>query len=283
MHHHYHIVAKAIEYISSNFRQQPELEEIAAHVHISAGHLQRIFTEWAGISPKQFLKYISAEYAASLLQKQSTLFDTAIETGLSGTGRLHDLFITIQAMTPAEYKHGGSGLSIEYSMHNTPFGDLFIASTTRGICYAAFADHGLEAALKELQIIFPQAVYMHQADNAMHHKAAATLNGEQHKVDLHIKGTPFQIQIWQALLNIKSGNIISYAGLAELVGNARAQRAAGTAVGANPVAMLIPCHRVILTSGKHGNYHWGSLRKTLILGREAALIHGNNSMDEYAV
>jgi AraC family transcriptional regulator of adaptative response/methylated-DNA-[protein]-cysteine methyltransferase len=231
-----------------------------------------LFTEWAGTTPKKFLQYISIEHAKSLLQqKQATLFDAANETGLSGTGRLHDLFINIEGMTPAEYKNGGKNLSINYSFAESPFGRLIVASTPKGFCYMAFDNHQGDA-IKGLMTKFPNAHLQHQTDSfqqnalAIFHNDWNTLS----QVKLHLKGTDFQLKVWEALLKIPMGKLSTYGSIAEQIGTPTASRAVGTAIGSNPIAFLIPCHRVIQSSGNIGGYMWGPTRKTAIIGWESA-------------
>lgn len=269
---HYDVIARAISYIEKNFKEQPTLDEIAKEVNLSPFHFQRVFTEWAGVSPKQFLQYINVAYAKNLLkEKQVTLFDAAIETGLSGTGRLHDMFIKIEGMTPGEYKNGGEKLSINYSFADTPFGSVIIASTGRGVCYIAFFDDGA-TAFELLQRRFPNAKF-HQRSDELQKDALGIFSedwSQMNDIKLHLKGTPFQIKVWEALLKIPSGGLTTYSSLANLLNHPKASRAVGTAVGDNPVAYLIPCHRVIRSTGVFGQYHWGTSRKTAMIGWEAS-------------
>lgn len=264
-------VAEAIKFLRENFKQQPELQHAAAAVNMSPQHFQRIFARWAGTSPKSFLQYTSAAYAKTLLRQQASLFDTAFETGLSGAGRLHDLFIRIEGMTPGEFKNGGQGLQINYSFHETNFGKAVIASTPRGICQLAFIEEE-QTALHELEKKFPNAHFNLQSDV---HQENALRFFKQHPTDkrelkLHLKGTPFQLKVWEALLDIKPGHLKSYGQLAKQIGSANASRAVGTAIGDNPIAYLIPCHRVIQSSGALGGYRWGLDRKIAMIGWEAA-------------
>lgn len=271
----YDRIATAIEYIRANFKSQPTLEEIAGQVHISPFHFQRLFTEWAGTSPKSFLQYTSIEYAKKLLKDNSaTLFDTAFETGLSGTGRLHDLFIKIEGMTPAEYRDGGKSMAISYGFYGSPFGEVIVASTAKGICHMAFVeDRAL--AVAELQLRFPNAMFQERED-ALHRSAMSIFGGERLcEVKLHLKGTPFQLKVWETLLRIPSGGLATYSAVAANVGTPKASRAVGTAIGSNPVAYLIPCHRVIKSTGEAGGYMWGPTRKTVMIGWEAALLDIN--------
>jgi AraC family transcriptional regulator of adaptative response/methylated-DNA-[protein]-cysteine methyltransferase len=272
----YERIAAAIDYIRNNFKAQPNLDEVAAAMHLSPFHFQRLFTEWAGVSPKKFLQYISIAHARTLLKdKGATLFETAFETGLSGTGRLHDLFVNIEGMTPGEYKNRGAALTINYSYAETPFGNMLIASTTKGICYMAFADD--EAlALAELQHIFPNAQYRQMTD-ILQQSALQIFSHDWNnhdKIKLHLKGTDFQLKVWEALLKIPTGKLASYGKIAAHLQAPSASRAVGTAVGDNPIAFLIPCHRVIQSGGALGQYHWGSTRKAAMIGWEAAKANG---------
>ena len=264
-------IAKAIGYLKSNFKQQPSLEEMADKVHISPFHFQRMFTEWAGVSPKKFLQYVSIEHAKKMLKDdQATLSETSFETGLSGTGRLHDLFINIEGMTPAEYKNGGKNLSINYSYADSPFGSILVASTVKGICHLAFADDE-QAAFQELTEMFPNASY-HQKTDLIQQNALFVFTHDWSKlpeIKLHLKGTAFQIKVWESLINIPVGQLSTYGKIAKSIDNEKASRAVGSAIGSNPVAFLIPCHRVIRSTGEFGGYHWGSDRKTAMIGWEA--------------
>ncbi|GAB3015618.1 methylated-DNA--[protein]-cysteine S-methyltransferase [Niabella terrae] len=268
----YRRIAEAIGYISENFRQQPSLDELAARLHLSPAHFQRLFTEWAGTSPKKFLQYISLSYAKSLLNRQqASLFDTAFETGLSSTSRLHELFIQIEGMTPAEYKHGGKNLQIRYSYKSSPFGPILIASTAKGICYLAFEAEG-KAGFSQLRQRFPQADFQQQTD-ALQERALQIFRKEPESLDqikLHLKGSPFQLKVWESLLQIPLGQVATYGRIASDMGQPGASRAVGTAIGSNPVGYLIPCHRVIQATGHIGGYRWGPTRKSAILGWEAA-------------
>ncbi|MFD2098163.1 bifunctional helix-turn-helix domain-containing protein/methylated-DNA--[protein]-cysteine S-methyltransferase [Flagellimonas iocasae] len=272
----YDRIAKAIEFISSNFKEQPSLNEIAESVHLSPYHFQRLFTDWAGVSPKKFMQYISIEYAKQLLkEKQATLFDTAQETGLSGTGRLHDLFITIEGMTPGEFKNGGENLKINYSFAESPFGNLLVASTTKGICHMSFIDDE-QKGLENLKLRFPHADY-HQLLDKNQQDGLFIFQHDWSKLDqikLHLSGTPFQLKVWETLLKIPLGGLTTYGSIAQKIDSPKASRAVGTAIGNNPVAFLIPCHRVIQSSGQLGGYMWGSVRKNAIIGWEAAHRNG---------
>jgi len=268
----YDRVEEAIEYLNTHFKSQPGLDEVAEKIHLSPYHFQRLFTDWAGVSPKKFLQYISIEHAKNVLkEKKASLFDAAFETGLSGTGRLHDLFINIEGMTPGEYKNGGENLSINYSFAETPFGNLLVASTSKGICHMAFADDEKEA-LETLQKYFPNARYRQMVDLIQQNALYIFTHDwkDLNKIKLHLKGTAFQIKVWEALLKIPMGRLSTYGNIAEHLHTPKASQAVGSAVGANPVAFLIPCHRVIQSTGVFGQYHWGSIRKTAMIGWEAA-------------
>ncbi len=268
----YNRIAEAIDYIKNHFTEQPNLDEIAEKVNVSPYHFQRLFTDWAGVSPKKFLQYISVEHAKKILKdKKASLSEVAYETGLSGTGRLHDLFIHVEGMTPGEFKNGGQDLFINYSYAESPFGNILVASTSKGICYMAFADDE-HIAFADLQKHFPNASFKQMVDliqqNALH---IFTQDWTKLKeIKLHLKGTVFQLKVWETLLKIPKGRLTTYGDIAASIAKPAASRAVGTAIGDNPVAFLIPCHRVIKSTGSLGQYHWGSTRKTAIIGWEAA-------------
>lgn len=268
-------VAEAIEFIQSNFQAQPNLDEVAEKVHLSPSRFQRLFTDWAGTSPKRFLQYISVEYAKRVLSGgQATLFDAAHDTGLSSTSRLHDLFVKVEGMTPGEYRNGGRDLTIHYSFAESPFGPLIVASTTKGVCYMAFEDDE-EKALAGLREKFPNAQYVRKLD-IMQQNALFIFQHDWRKlpeIKLHLKGTDFQLKVWESLLKIPMGKLSTYGSIAQQIGNRDASRAVGTAIGSNPVAYLIPCHRVIQSTGAFGGYMWGHTRKAAIIGWESARIN----------
>ena len=268
----YSRIAKAIEYIKNNFKEQPNLDKVAEQVHLSPFHFQRLFSEWAGTTPKKFLQYISIEHAKKLLkEQQATLFDTAFETGFSGTGRLHDLFVNIEGMTPAEYKNGGKDILVNYSFAESPFGNLIVASTSKGVCFMAFHDNEINA-LNKLKQKFPNATFQRKLDLIQQNALLIFQNdwSKLSEIKLHLKGTDFQLKVWETLLKIPMSKLSTYGSVAEQIGNANASRAVGTAIGSNPVAFLIPCHRVIQSTGNIGSYLWGNTRKTAILGWESA-------------
>lgn len=266
-------ISKAIKFINDNYKQQPSLNDVAEYINLSPFHFQKLFTEWAGVSPKQFLQYISLSHAKGLLkQGRSTLFDTASEIGLSGTSRLHDLFINIEGMTPGEYKNGGESLTINYDFASSPFGEILIATTHKGICHMAFVDNRSEA-ISFLKSMFPNAAYQNTIEER--YLNILSIFGKDQiqlkDLKLHIKGTDFQLKVWETLLKIPTGEVVTYNDIAKKLDNPKANRAVGSAIGSNPIAYLIPCHRVIQSTGLFGQYHWGSTRKTAIIGWESAL------------
>jgi AraC family transcriptional regulator, regulatory protein of adaptative response / methylated-DNA-[protein]-cysteine methyltransferase len=268
----YQRIEQAIRYIRENFQEQPDLDEIARQIHLSPFHFQRLFKEWAGVSPKKFLQFTSIEHAKQLLQEQKTLATVSFETGLSGTSRLHDLFIQIEGMTPGEYQNGGKNLHIHYSHAETIFGNILIASTEKGICHISFVSEKTDPPEADIMHRFPAATLEQKTD--LHQQAALKMFRDDwsdlDRIKLHLKGTPFQVKVWNALLQIPTGSLRSYHDIAKEIGDAGSSRAVGTAVGSNPIAYLIPCHRVITSSGKLGGYHWGVDRKTAMIGRESA-------------
>lgn len=271
----YNRIADAIDYIKANFKEQPNLDEVAEKVHLSPFHFQRLFSDWAGTSPKKFLQYTSLEHAKKLLKEnQATISETAFETGLSGTSRLHDLFVNIEGMTPAEYKNGGKNLSINYSFAESPFGNIIVASTQKGVCFMAFAEE--EAiGFHDLKNKFPNAAFSRKLDLAQQNALFIFQNdwSKLSEIKLHLKGTDFQLKVWETLLKIPMGQLSTYGTIANQIEKPNASRAVGTAIGSNPVAFLIPCHRVIQSSGIFGGYMWGNTRKTAIIGWEGAKVN----------
>ncbi|MEM8611971.1 MAG: methylated-DNA--[protein]-cysteine S-methyltransferase [Cyanobacteria bacterium P01_H01_bin.105] len=274
----YDQIAKAIQFIRENHLEQPSLAAIAHHVNLSEYHFQRLFTQWAGISPKRFLQYLTLEYAKSRIADTNSLLDLTLESGLSSASRLHDLFVQLVAMTPGEYKAAGAGLQIRYGIHGTPFGACLIATTDRGICTLHFLDGADETIVQQqLQTEWPHAdISADQQGSRDVYELISRCWDSRNAQDcrrsplvLHVKGTNFQIQVWQALLQIPFGGLTTYQGLASSIGKPTAARAIGNAVGRNPVGYLIPCHRVIRGSGEIGGYRWGLDRKTALLGWEA--------------
>lgn len=268
----YNRIAQAITYLEHHFPTQPSLKELADHVGLSEYHFQRLFTRWAGISPKKFAQFLTIGYAKErLAEANSNLLDVALETGLSSPSRLHDLFVTYEAMTPGQYKQQGSGVTICYGVHPSPFGPCLLALTERGICGLHFLDDGgTENALAELHQRWPQANFI--ADSAATRPIVAQIFDPQRTAPLHLQlqGTNFQVRVWEALLRIPTGQVASYELVAEMMGEKTAVRAVATAVAHNPIGYLIPCHRVIRKTGAWGQYHWGETRKKAILAWEAA-------------
>ena len=268
----YQRVEQAIRFIRANAPRQPGLAEIAASVHLSEYHFQRLFSRWAGISPKRFLQFLTKEGAKELLAQSENLLDTTYGVGLSSLGRLHDLFVTTEAVTPGEYKSGGAGLTIRYGLHDTPFGKALIGATERGICHLGFVQGSEGKAINTLVTDWQQAKMIED------HRATAPLVepifdlGKRGvtPLRLHLRGTNFQLKVWEALLRIPPGAVTSYEGLAAQAGRPGASRAVGTALGRNPIAVLIPCHRVIRKLGEFGNYRYGAVRKKALLAREFA-------------
>ena len=269
----YERVADAIAWIEAHFKEQPSLDEIAASVHLSRHHFQRLFKRWAGISPTQFMHYLTVEYARKQLDQAQPVLDAALDAGLSGSGRLHDLFVHFVAMTPGEYKKAGKGLLVRYGFHQTPFGEALIARTERGICGLHFViDGDRDAALALLTRDWRLATVMR--DDGVTEPLSEQLFGgsvsAETPIHLHVKGTNFQISVWRALLRIPRGNMVTYQDIASTIGKPTAYRAAATAIASNHIGFLIPCHRVINKIGRSSNYRWGSTRKRAMLGWEAA-------------
>ncbi len=270
------VMASMIEYAYQHFDDQPSLEQMAARVGLSPSYAQRQFQEWVGISPKKFVQYLSLQRAKALLQQRHSILETALETGLSGTGRLHDLFVHIEGMTPGEYKQQGQSLRIIYSIEATPFGEIFIASTNKAICSIQFLSDALTdlTALDELQQRFALAEFQQQSTE-LHQQVSAWFQHDfksnlQQKIPLRLQGTPFQLKVWEALLKIPEGQLSSYQQIAEQIGHPKAVRAVASAVAQNPIAYLIPCHRVIRSTGVIGEYHWTQARKLALLSWEMA-------------
>ncbi|WP_035645430.1 methylated-DNA--[protein]-cysteine S-methyltransferase [Flavobacterium sp. ASV13] len=271
----YNRIAEAIDYIKANFKDQPNLDEVAEKVHLSPFHFQRLFSDWAGTSPKKFLQYTSLEHAKKLLKEnQTTISETAFETGLSGTSRLHDLFVNIEGMTPAEYKNGGKNLEINYSFAESPFGNIIVASTQKGVCFMAFAEEET-IGFEDLKHKFPNASFSRKLDLAQQNALFIFQNdwSKLSEIKLHLKGTDFQLKVWETLLKIPMGQLSTYGNIAHQIQKPNASRAVGTAIGSNPVAFLIPCHRVIQSSGIFGGYMWENTQKTAIIGWEGAQIN----------
>lgn len=267
-------IEKAIRFLDRERAAAPSLADVAAHVGLSETHFQKLFTRWAGISPKRFLQHRTAEVVKRLLREERPMLDVTYEAGLSGPGRLHDLIVNAEAVTPGEYQRKGEGLSIRYGFHPTPFGECVIAMTPRGICHLAFVHPvSRHEALDRVQRDWPEAKL--QPDQAGTRAAAAQAfpppgMARQPGLALHVRGTNFQLKVWRALLEVPTGDVTTYGAIAGAIGDAKASRAVGTAIGSNPVSYLIPCHRVIRASGEMGNYAWGVDRKRAMLALETS-------------
>jgi AraC family transcriptional regulator, regulatory protein of adaptative response / methylated-DNA-[protein]-cysteine methyltransferase len=263
----YDRVARAIAFISEHVAVQPSLEDIAAHVHLSPFHFQRLFCRWAGITPKRFLQVLTLEHGKRLLEDSQTLLEVADTVGLSSTSRLHDHFVHLEAVTPGDYKRRGQGLNVTFGLHATPFGEMLVAVTPRGVCRAVFLDdEDPDTEITDLEAAWPGAM-LSRDDDATKWVITSMFQPQlpfDRPLSLHVAGTNFQIAVWKALLRIPQGRLVSYSQLAAAVGTPRSTRAVGRAVGANPTALLIPCHRVIRQSGALGGYRWGEVRKRVI-------------------
>ncbi|MCF6304728.1 MAG: bifunctional helix-turn-helix domain-containing protein/methylated-DNA--[protein]-cysteine S-methyltransferase [Rhodobacteraceae bacterium] len=268
--YHYAIIRRAIAFIEGHSNDQPSLGQVANAVGLSPAHFQRVFSKWTGISPKKYLQYLTLDMARDLLKNRFSVLDTALETGLSGPSRLHDLFINWEAMSPGEYARRGDGLTISYGWFASPYGPLLATGTSRGICGLAFSDAvGNAAASADLFGRWPKAKFIEAPQNIQPWvEAAISGKGEAR---LLMIGSPLQIKVWEALLHIPSGHVSTYSEIARCIGNPKANRAVGTAIGRNPVSWLIPCHRALRKSGALGGYHWGLPVKRALLAREAAI------------
>jgi AraC family transcriptional regulator of adaptative response/methylated-DNA-[protein]-cysteine methyltransferase len=268
----YQRVEQAIYYMITHHTEQPDLKEIANHVYLSEYHFQRLFTNWVGISPKRFLQYLTKETAKQMLEQSASLLEASYASGLSSPSRLHDLFVSCEAVTPGEYKRRGEGLSLRYGFHPTPFGECLLAVSERGICNLSFVEAGdREAARADLQNRWLKASLVEDAAATAPHVEGAFApftGGPIHSLNLHLQGTNFQIKVWEALLRIPPGKVVTYEEIAMSVGTPRGFRAVGSAVGRNPIAVLIPCHRVIRKMGELGGYRYGLARKHALLGWE---------------
>ena len=272
----YKTVERAIEFLERNFRRQPRLDEIATSVNLSKFHFQRLFKRWAGVTPSQFLHYLTIEYAKERLRQSRSVFATSLEAGLSGPSRLHDLFVTFEAMTPGEYKLQGKGLEIRYAFHPTPFGQCLIATTARGICALRFPSSRTETEeVADLKKEWPQAKFVESSKTILplvEKLFSPFREGKEKEFHLLLRGTNFQVQVWQALLAIPPGAMVSYSDVAAHLSRPTAVRAVANAVARNPISYIVPCHRVISKVGKAHRYRWGTARKKAILGWEASRI-----------
>jgi AraC family transcriptional regulator of adaptative response/methylated-DNA-[protein]-cysteine methyltransferase len=272
----YHRIEQAIRYLDSSAPAQPSLDDVARHVGLSPYHFQRLFTRWAGISPKRFSQVLTLEYAKELLRRSRNLLDATYDAGLSSGGRLYDMFVTLEGVTPGEYRANGAGLRIAAGFHDSPFGECLLALTERGICGLTFFDGDREAAMRDLGERWPDAV-IEEKPRRTSRTAGRLFRALEIRdpaglvpIGLLVRGTNFQVKVWQALLEIPVGSVTTYEDIATRIGAPRAVRAVGTAVGRNPVAFLIPCHRVIRSTGALGGYRWGPERKRAMLAWESA-------------
>jgi AraC family transcriptional regulator of adaptative response/methylated-DNA-[protein]-cysteine methyltransferase len=273
--HDYDLVKHTLAFISENWRDQPSLDTLADQAGLSPTHLQRLFTRWAGLSPKAFLQAVTLDHARGLLRDSASILDASYELGLSGPGRLHDLFVTHEGMSPGIYKAHGRGLNIEYGFHDCPFGRALILITSEGLAGLAFADHGKEkSVLADMTARWPEATYV-ENQQATAAYAKRIFESERWKPDQPLKivfiGSDFEIRVWETILRIPFGKASTYSDIASHIGKPKAARAVGSAVGKNPISFVVPCHRVLEKSGGLGGYHWGLTRKRAILGWEAGV------------
>ncbi len=269
--HQYDVVARAIRFLREHANQQPELSDVAAAVGLSESRLQRVFSDWAGVSPKRFLQYLTKEHARRQLRAPTDVLTTSIAVGLSGPGRLHDLMVSCEAMTPGEIQSGAEGVEVRWGTAATPFGSAVIGWTSRGICFLQFSQDDIDDLVQRLRAQWPRARFVH--DDAAARQTAGQVFGHHEapgKLHVLLRGTNFQIKVWEALLEVPAGQVLSYGQLAARAGNPRAARAVGSAIGANQIGYLIPCHRIIRESGESGQYRWGPERKAAMLGWEAS-------------
>jgi AraC family transcriptional regulator of adaptative response/methylated-DNA-[protein]-cysteine methyltransferase len=274
----YERIEKAIQFLADNFHSQPNLKEIAGRIHVSEYHFQRLFSRWVGISPKRFLQFLTKEYAKTLLEKSINILDVTYESGLTSPGRLHDLFVSCEAVTPGQYKARGEGLKIVYGYHATPFGECMLAKTDRGICGLSFVQNNDRwPVFASLEDRWQKATLIEDSDVTRPFvKRIFNPSQGQKSTPLHLvlSGTNFQIKVWEALIKIPVGAVVSYENVAAHIGMPKASRAVGNAVGSNPVSFVIPCHRVIRKTAEFGNYGGGVARKLAMLGWEA--VRSNN-------
>lgn len=268
----YQRVEQALRFLSTHFLEHPSLSDIAAHVHLSDYHFERLFQRWAGTSPKRFLQFLTKEHARRLLEQSATVLEATYASGLSSPGRLHDLFVSCDAVTPGEWKNGGQGLTISYGIHPTPFGNCLLALSERGICALYFVEEG-STEIEQLRHQWPGALL--EEDRGRTGEICEKLfcqspRSAKTPFHLHLRGTNFQLKVWQALMNIPAGQLVSYSQIARQIGCPDSQRAVGSAIGKNEICVLIPCHRVIQSLGTFGGYRWGPIRKQALIGWEAS-------------
>ena len=277
-------MGRAIRYLTERYTEQPRLEDAADAVGLSPFHFQRLFSRYVGVSPKSFVGHLTLQHAKRELAQGASVLDAALDSGLSGSSRLHDLALKVEAMTPGDYAKGGAGLSIDYGFADCPFGRVLVMATDKGVCGMAFGDEGEEAAmLVDMQSRWPKAKFAQNSERAAAIAAQTFESDSRSPLGLHLLGTPFQIKVWQALLAIPSGKMVTYKSIAARLGDAKASRAVGTAVGRNPVSWLIPCHRVLGSDGALHGYHWGLVRKRSMLAVEAARAESRQSPSTSAI
>ena len=266
---HYELIEAAMAYLSDMRAEQPSLDDLADHIGYAPAHLQRVFTQWVGISPKRFLSYLTLDYAKERLAESDSVLDAALEAGLSGPSRLHDLFVAHEAITPGDYKKRGEGLTIRWGWHASPFGEALIMQTERGLCGLAFATTNQREVFENMAARWPAAAIVEDTSETA--KTAASVFGTTgERIPLHLSGTNFQVRVWEALLQIPDGGLVPYQWVAKAIGQPKAARAVGAAIGRNPISYLIPCHRAILSNGYLRNYEWGLPRKMAMIGWEAS-------------
>ena len=271
--YHYAVIGRAIDHIVARAPEQASLDEIAASVGLSPAHFQRVFSQWVGVSPKRYQQYLALDHAKRLLEDRHSVLDTAYASGLSGSGRLHDLFLRWEAMSPGEYARAGEGLTIAWGWFDTPFGPALAMGTDRGLCGLAFAaETGPAAAMADMRARWPKAEFV-EAPERLEDWVTAAFAGTG-EMRLHLSGGPFQIKVWEALMQVPSGHVTTYSDIATAIGSPQAARAVGTAVGRNPVSWIIPCHRALRKAGGLGGYHWGLGVKRAMLAWEAARLEG---------
>jgi len=270
----YKRIEQAIQFLEGSFRNQPNLDEIAANVHLSKYHFQRLFKRWAGVTPSQFLQYLTIEYAKERLKEAQSILGTTLDVGLSSPSRLHDLFVTFEAMTPGEYKTQGAGMEVRYGFHPTPFGECLLAVTERGICALRFTSPVSRGeVLTQLKREWQQADFVElptATQPIVHRIFAAVQTNDMRTLHLVVKGTNFQIQVWRALLAVPPGAMVTYQDVAGYVSTPAATRVVANALAKNPIGYIIPCHRVVSKVGKAHRYRWGAARKKAIIGWEAS-------------
>ena len=274
----YRLIERAIAYLHAQRTRQPELRELAAHLGLSESHTQRLFSRWAGISPKRFLQFLTVENAKQRMRDTGDLISLSLDAGLSGPGRLHDLFVNMEAMSPGEFRRAAAGMTIRYGVAPTPFGNALVATTVRGVCHLSFPGEAeLGGWVKAHQAAWPQASLVEDPAEAQRTLSAIFTRSPDaagSRLSVWVSGSNFQVQVWRALLRVPFGGLLSYGQLARVAGKPGAARSVGSALAHNPVAYLIPCHRVLRATGDFGTYHWGSGRKTAICGWEAAVSSG---------